>query len=268
MPKTVLRDFADFPIHPSYQERTAFFVNSARHWKESIDPAAAGGLLLKDEAIILAVEANHAGIVTKAVFSGANGVRAGLLECLCNVAEGRPLAEIREHGALRVERLLRNPNLPPPVPGLVTPKSADPEFAWLHDFLSQLNSASILPKVNTWIDPPSSQWATQSSAEQLDLINTSIPMVLPAVGWQGRPPRAVAIEHRSRVVLSYDTTRDIRNEGGALMALERTLKHTIDPCLEIVLESLEDRNRREERSILQKQKLLAAQNLSASGRNE
>lgn len=190
------------------------------------------------------------GRVLRARHSGATGPTAALLDIFCQVAEGRPLLEIVEHGVMRTERLARFRHAKAPVPGLVTTKNAGPAFVWLESFVQArfrplLNSGER----NRWDDPVGPQWSLASNEERLALVNEEIPDLALMIGWQDSLPKAVQVEHDSRVVLSYESTRTkAAQSGSALMALERLLKETVEARLELVLESLEDRNRREERS--------------------
>ena len=159
---------------------------------------------------------------------------SALLDLLCEILLDRPLQEGWDHALIRLESLIRDPHVPPPVKGLVTPGNGEPSFRVLQNLVRKLSADS--EKRNEWMDEVSPSW----KALTLDAQKAKIQPLLESTDLQ-----VVEIRGSTRVVLSGNAFRIQNNAGHELMVLEKKAKELLEPNLEFVMESLEDKNKRE-----------------------
>ena len=240
--------------HPAY--RAAIAALSAASRREGASPAApAGGILVEvvDGAARLAVSVRAGGIVADARHSGASGEIRGLLDGLCEILTGRSFQEGHDHAVIRLESHLRDRSVPTPVAGLLTPRNADPVFARPLALLRAayrewLAKSGAKPSWNDWDDKPAAAWLALAPGERLARAKAAIAdgcreLGVPAVGVE-----VLDLLNDCRIVLAAAPETIKPSFARRMIALEGLAKKSLDPRIELQLESLEDRNRRAQRT--------------------
>lgn len=200
----------------------------------------------------LSVSVNGEGVVMHAKHSGFTGAKRALMDKFCAILTARTLQEGAEHGAIRLETELRDPSKPPKVKGLLTPETADPIFETPNQLVRQLwqtfvQTHQLETKRNFWRDPVPSAWVQLSPAEKLKQAQITLTEACRSFGLQV-DVLVTEIKNETRLVLSYKQATDKPDFGRHMIKLERWLRTKMGFEVELQLESIEDRNRREERT--------------------
>lgn len=240
-------------LHPAY--RVAVEKLAAAPRREGAAPGApAGGLVVEaaEGPAVLAVAVGADGLVADARHRGASGVLRGLLDGLCEFLPGRPFQEGRDHAVVRLEASLRDRSVPAPARGVVTPRTADPAFAVperlvraaYRDWAAKTGAK---PGWNFWDDRPAAAWLALTAAERMSRAKAAVSEGCRAVGAAGGV-EVLEILNDCRLVLAA-TPETLKPEfAPKMLRLEGLVKAKLDPRIEIQLESIEDRNRRAERT--------------------
>lgn len=218
-------------IHPAYK-------NALQARKIAFEGKLEGATSeAREGRLVLRVKVSNEGIIQDAKHEGGFGFFRPLLDGLCEILIGRPLAEGLDHAVIRLETSLRDPKAERPVKGLLTPENGDPAFKVLQSLLRKIPCDREAR--NEWMDGPQATWASLSLVQQ----RAKLEELLKDTGLN-----VIEIRHHTRIVLTGDQFRISPNAGHELMVLEKKAKETLDPSLEFVLESLEDKNKREGRT--------------------
>ncbi|MBI3565978.1 MAG: hypothetical protein HY079_12330 [Elusimicrobia bacterium] len=241
-------------LHPAYRaavERLA----AAPRFEGAAPPAPAGGLVVEaaDGAAVLSVAVGADGLVAAARHRGAAGTLRGLLDGLCSFLPGRSFQEGRDHAVIRLESSLRDRSQPSPARGVVTPKTADPAFDAPQRMVRAAygewaRKTGAKPGWNFWDDQPSAAWLALSPAERLARAKAAVAEGLRAVGAPEAGVEILEILNDCRIVLAATPETVKPDFAPKLLRLEGLVKAKLDPRIEVQLESLEDRNRRAERT--------------------
>lgn len=217
-------------IHPKYQKAAAFTLSNIRFEKIASESDSKAGLYLSTD---------ENGVVTNASHWGAKEALRAILERLCELAVGRPAREVAEHGVFYVEHAMRDDAISAPVSGLLCVENSDPAFAIASKMVRDAFPVTN-PEKNFWSPPPQKSWSSLSPEEQLSRIQLCISEVITDPKIEALtvlpPTRVVVAIHNSKLSGSMI--------GHALMKVESELKKRLEPQLEIILESIEDRNQR------------------------
>ena len=242
-------------LHPAYR---AAIEKAARDIRfEGALAAAPPGQTVasaEDGGAALAVSVDAEGVVRGARHAGAEGPLRAMLDVLCGaILPNRPLQEARDHAVIRLEALLRDRKLPPPVRGVVTPFNADPSFERPQRMLRALFKAYAektgkAAQPNFWDDGPCEAWRALSSAERLARARAAVADGCRELGLDKDGVEAIEMIGETRVVLAHVPAASAPHFAPAMMRLEKILKHALDPRIEIHLESLDDKNRRAQRT--------------------
>ncbi len=240
--------------HPAY--RAAIAALSASPRREGPVPASpTDGLLVQgaDGGARLSIFVGVTGLVIDARHSGAAGELRGLLEGLCELLPGRPFQEGHDHAVIRLESRLRDRSVPAPVTGLLTPRNADPVFARPLAMLRSayrewLSKSGAKPGWNYWDDKPAAGWLSLAPTERLARAKAAITDGCRTLGVAAEGVEVLNILNDCRIVLAA-TPETIKPAFALKMIkLEGAAKKKLDPRIELQLESLEDRNRRAQRT--------------------
>jgi hypothetical protein len=163
-----------------------------------------------------------------------------LLTMFCGSITGLPLLEAAHHGVARLERQLRGPAGPPPVPGIILPRNAAPGFELLGRLIAQAladhRAATGYAALRVpYRDPPGPIWRNASAAERRALVEAALARHAPAFA-------LVAIEHDVRLVLAAPAELAAADRPAALFRLEAQLRAAVDHRLEVTAETRRDRN--------------------------
>jgi len=182
--------------------------------------------------------------VTRAGFEGAPHADAQrLMEALCEVCEGMPLPEVRDHAVQRLESSLRGAG-PRPCSGIVLPESIDAAFAVLQHLVREAAVAAGYQTgtSNRYDAGPSAQWASRSDESRRGTLETAI---RDFCGEQGLGEHAIAfvdLQFLIRLVVVPAPTIERAALPGLLMALERYCRGRVESRLEVFVEEHRDRN--------------------------
>lgn len=190
-----------------------------------------------DSGITLSLWLDGDGVIQQAAVEGvAEPGRRGVLTALCRVVRGLPAQEAADHGVIRLERALRDFELPAPLPGVVTPPAISPLFALaerlLRGAIADWRAATGMPAGgNSFDEGPGPGWrALDDAGRRARLLEAC-----------GDGVDIVAIEYDVRILVRlHDAAGDAQRR---LMALERQVKRLVDPRLELFFEPAGDANR-------------------------
>ena len=217
--------------------------------------APAGGLVVEvsEGAARLAVAVDADGIVVAARHRGAAGSLRGLLDGLCELLAGRPFREGRDHAVIRLEARLRERAAPAPARGVVTPRTADPAFSAPQRMVRAAYSewaqkTGAKPGWNFWDDRPAQAWLALPAEEKLARSKAAVlegcrELDVPASGVE-----VLDLLNDCRIVLAATPQTIQPSFASRMMKLESLIKARLDARIELQLESLEDRNRRADRT--------------------
>lgn len=200
----------------------------------------------------LTVAIDEKGLVTQAKHAGFKGAERAVMDRFCSQLERRSLQEGFEHGAIRTEVSLRDPSKPPKVKGLVTADTADPVFHTPIKLIREIwknyvNAKGEKPGRNFWRDPVPGAWLALEVPEKMKRAQIALTECGREFGLQ--PDVLVTnVLNDTRFVLSYKQAADKPDFGRHMIKLERKLREKFGFEVELQLESIEDRNRREERT--------------------
>lgn len=209
-----------------------------------------GALLSREGALsasegegTLQVLLSESGVVKFARHQGFEGQERILMDLFCGILIGRSLQEGRDHGVIRLENLLRDPN-DPPVPGLVTPENASSHFLLPLRLIRELFSKSGLSAQNrnTWKDPVPLSWLDLTEEQRFEIASSRLRAGCKALRLQ-QDVEFVEIKNLTRFVFTYKQDPKFRDLGQAMIELERWLRADLKVPLELQLENIEDRNR-------------------------
>lgn len=240
--------------HPAYRAALAKLAADIR--LEGHAPSApAGGLVVEagEGQVRLAVAVDAAGVVSAATHMGAAGDLRSALEGLCSLLPGRPFREANDHAVIRLESKLRDRSVPAPTIGLVTPRNADPLFAAPEKMLRSAYrdwalKTNARPGWNYWDDQPAASWLALSAADRLARAKAAVHDGCRELGVYEGGVEILEILNDCRLVLAATPETLKPTFAPLMMRLERRVKELLDPRIELQLESLEDRNRRAQRT--------------------
>lgn len=232
-------------LHPAYLGGLKKVLEHCSH--EGLLSSGPESELLRvahQEATLTALVDPSTHVIRKVAHHGAvSDVQRGLLECLCVVIEGRPIQECSDHAVIRVEEHLRDHSRPRVVSGVVLPENASPAFCLLTRLTRELlvqyrQKTGYNDTKNFHDDPASERWRALSADDRLERLRT-------AVGRHalGDGVEVVSIQGDKRVVVEVGGEFDSAEEQTRLLELERHLKETIEPTLQLYMEPMMDKNK-------------------------
>jgi hypothetical protein len=230
-------------MHPCYRKKLSPFLTS---FQCKGTPAGAQWLSTQTETARLFVCLTENGTILEARHDGASGEAEALLEAFCRLIPGMPLSEAREHGPLRLEYALRDPALPPPVPGLVTPENADPAFQEL------IRLARALPRpeaARPWSPAVPQSWKAMPVAERRTLLLNGLRQHLRQMNYQGPEIELEPASGLDRWLIGFGDRPCPPDFFLLLLSLEKRVRETTGTQVELFLEGKEDRNQRSTREI-------------------
>ncbi len=208
---------------------------------------------VSDGGATLCVVLGEGGVVAKARHSGAAGALRALLDVLCEVMEGRPLQEAADHAVIRMEASLRDRSVPAPVEGLLTPRTAGSLFEAPERLVRVLYRERVAKTGekagwNYWDDAAAEAWGALPEARKLEKAKAAVAEAARALGLPPEGIEVVEVMGGVRVVLAHTTVTAQTAFGASMMRIEGLVKKALDARIELQLESLEDRNRRAQRT--------------------
>lgn len=241
-------------VHPAYRKRLEA-VSRALLWEGTVRAEGPRERVITASAqgVLLSVRADGDGVIREARHLGAKGATFLFLDRLCDLTRGMPLQEAAEHGAIHLEKDLRDPAERPPVPGLVTPENADPGFhlptVLLRQAYESYRKASRKGRgCNDFVRPVREAWGALAPTEQAGKVARAWKEICAERGVPYGEMQVLAVRGGTRVVFTAPVPPSGASFGHDLLVLEGELKRRVEPRLEVTLESVEDRNQREART--------------------
>ena len=248
-PRSALRSAPRSALHPSYAARADGRAQAVAH-EGPLEPTDAGALLLTTPigaaTLRLAVRSTDR-VVTHAAHQGATGASRGVLDAWCAIVLSLPLEEACEHGVHRVMDLLRDPEAPPPVRGVVTPRNASPLFGDLLD-ASQRMMRAFVERVgepvpdSTYHAPPSPRWIVMSEADRIAEIRDVLGSICESLGIDPATVEASGMRGVAKVLFDFADSVPIALRGHALLRIEAELQRRVEPALVVEREAQKDLN--------------------------
>jgi hypothetical protein len=231
-------------IHPCYVAALKGLLGDIRHEAALSAPPDQDLIEVTEDGVTLTtlVERKRR-TATRAAFRGAaSPTQRALLEGLCRVLEQKPIQECADHAVITLESDLRASQLPPPVPGLVTPENADPAFGLPQRLVRALRAAcqtqtGHADTRNFYERPLAKAWAALTDAQRCDALRGALTSQGAAdhvqlVGMDG-PRRAVV---RMADGLDSATCQEL------LVRLEAHVRTAIEPAVQLVCQTKLDKN--------------------------
>jgi hypothetical protein len=176
----------------------------------------------------------------------ATGARAEvartLLAAVARLCHGLPILEAADHGAIRLEYLLRG-DAPRPHAGIVIPETIDPAFRFVSVLLRDLladyrRTTGFRDSTNTFDIEPGPRWMLADDSARRALLAKAFALG----GFGAEDVNVVAIEHDVRVVVSLGGLL-AKDPARALAVLERQMKQRVDGRLELFMQEVKDSNK-------------------------
>lgn len=222
-------------VPPCHAERLRALLNDVRH-EGPLTPADGHDLVeTADQGTTLrALVDRKRRHIARAAFTGAAGAtQRGVLEGLCRAIENKPIQEAADHAVIALEFSLREPALPPPVPGVVTPTNAGPAFALpqrlVRGLLAQYRAATGPGDTRNFYDRPiGPRWAeldepARAAAVRAALDARKLTDTIEVVGMDG--PK--------RVVVQFARPLPNAEQQQLLVDLESHLRDVLEPTLQL-----------------------------------
>lgn len=245
----------EVPVSPFYSKKLA---EAGKHidFEEGVSISSATGTAFSAESEIGSLHCwvDAQGVVSLALHERARGPYRALLDRLCYFLKGRPIQEGAEHAVIRLENSLREEGYAPKGKGIILPQNADAMFQPCLKLVREIFSnyretanASIVR--NEWRDPLPAGWISSPIEQRKNDVESALRTLCESRGLQDVVVSVVDVKNEKRFVLAYQQQAGAQNNFAyALIQLEKKLRTLFGLELELQLESLEDKNKREGRT--------------------
>lgn len=192
------------------------------------------------------------GVVHEAKHRDFDGAMKAVMDCFCEILQNRTLQEGADHAGIRLEWRLRDHKMPRKVRGLLTPENSEPLFGIAenmvrHIYTDYLKATGQESKRNFWRDPVPGDWLELAYEDQVKKAQAKLIEGCRMMGLQ-EDVQVVKLLNNTRFVLSYVQDKTKPDFAWAMIKLEKWLREQFHFEVELQLESIEDRNRRVERT--------------------
>lgn len=196
--------------------------------------------LIVDEARSRVVAAGHSGSLTPA--------EAAVLDGLCAFALGAPVREVTEHGLGYAMQRLLDPDLPRPVPGILTPRNAGRCFEKPLKLVRSLRAAALArwgrpDGINYFDRPYSAAWKARSNEEKRGLIEPLVAEFKADRNISAETFEIYEIDKYDRVVIMFADGIPVWSKPDMIMDLESWLRRRTGERIEVFTEIAKDANR-------------------------
>lgn len=237
-------------LHPTLEAAAATAAKSVAH-EGDLPPDTAGSPVYQasDDGITLSVRLDTTGgrpRIAAARHRGANDTALrGVLDTFCKLAEGLPLQEAADHGAIHALEALRNAKSPNPVRGVLTPRSAGRAFAYcerlMRDILRQHQTETgKLDTRNFWNPPLSEGWRSGSDEQRIAALQPKLVAFRAAHGLSEQDIWVTAVEKMRRVVVGFGPEVAFERKPRLLMELELEVRKATGDRLEFFMDEKTD----------------------------
>jgi hypothetical protein len=175
-----------------------------------------------------------------------NSERA-VLEQLSSFANGATVREFVEHGLIFVVECLRDPAMPRPVTGILSPRNASPCFKRPRLLIKAFRAAYLSQHGdfvgdNIFDRPYSKLWLAMSSKEKKSRLEALIQAFREQVRLDEAAMAVFEIDQYDRVVVIFGPKVHVRDKPTHLLGLERWLRRQTGERIEVFVEIAKDSN--------------------------
>ena len=233
--------------HPLYEAALARAAREASH--EGKATAEEGEIALAAEGggitLSVAVDSKSHAVVRAAHEGATTEAQRGALETLCRIMEGLPLLECADHGVIRAEHALRDPDAGRPVSGVVLAKNASPVFteaeAMVRTLLSRYREETGFAETdNFWVPPLSTTWSELDEAARVDALKKTIPALCDELEIDPAHVEVVGLRNEVKVCLAFTKPSSNQHRQRVLVDIERALQERVESSLSVELEAKQD----------------------------
>jgi hypothetical protein len=205
--------------------------------------ARSDGLMIK-----VAVQ-TEGDLIAGVVYDGKTSrAERAVLEQLSTFANGATVREFVEHSLTFVVEHLRNPAMPRPVDGILSPRNASPCFQRPGLLIKALRAAYLSQHGdfvgdNIFDRPYSERWLAMSNKEKESQLETLIQAFREQVGLDEAAMAVFEIDQYDRVVVIFGPEVGVWDKPTHLLGLERWLRRQTGERIEVFVEIAKDSNR-------------------------
>lgn len=187
--------------------------------------------------------------ITDAVFdSPVCGPTEAALDCLCDLLIRLPIQEARDHSIVRLELMLRDPDIPNPVDGIVLPHNADPIFLLPERLVKRLyddylTAANYQPSLNCFDPGPGREWKALEPAARERRVVAVLSDKLGELGIHAGEVTVTDCRLPYAVTIRFSDSLPIATKPLIALRLERLLRRECDSRLELFCEAQRDMSR-------------------------
>ena len=248
-PETVERKPAWFDaVHPVYRQAICAIAGRIAHEGELDLPHGTTRYEAASEGVTLAIAVGRGHTITAAAHAGTTlRTDRAVMDALCSLLPGLSVQEASDHGAQRLERMLRA-NGERPVAGIVLPENADPVFVGPARLMREIaaeyvRATGYAPGQNNFTSRPSPSWLALSRDEKLRSVQAALDGAADDAGLAPGDARVVEIEQHLRATVAFAEHVEVGRKPHALMDLEQSLRRDLEPTLQLFSLELKDANR-------------------------
>lgn len=238
-------------IHRTYRDK---LVRNTRTLLKQVDANEKANLEIPFNGGKVLVQVSPVtGLVEKFSYTGMpNNIQARMLEYLARQSEGLTIQEVSEHGVIRLENELRDPSLPLPVRGIVTPETAGPVFAELNKVVRQLfrmarEKLGIKITRNTYEEPFSEAWNGKNEGDRMSMVEKTTQDYLNAKRLKDVKVFVIGVKSDNQIYIDVEGLPGEREKRAFCRGFEKFLKLNLEPRLEVYLPTALDKMKRDKR---------------------
>jgi NifU-like protein involved in Fe-S cluster formation len=235
-------------VHPVYRQAICAIAGRITHEGELELPHGTTRYAATCDGVTLAIAVGRGHTITAAAHSGTTlRTDRAVMDALCSLLPGLSVQEASDHGAQRLERMLRA-NGTRPVAGIVLPENADPAFVRPKRLVREIAAAyaretGYAPGQNNFTSRPSRTWLALSRDEKLRSVQEALDGAADDAGLAPGDARVVEIEQHLRATVAFAEHVEVGRKPHALMDLEQSLRRDLEPMLQLFSLELKDANR-------------------------
>ncbi len=249
------REFSQFEkVNEIYREKIASRSQQIRFEKVIAEKTGQRVLKSKHQDGLLSVALDENSIIIDVGHSGFVNPLRCFVDSVCEIIKEKSLQEASEHGLVRLDYALRNEKTTSEKVGLFNAELVEPCLQVTNQLLRDLFRQNLefnedkKIALNYWRDQIPQFWLEKSEADKIKVIVEALPTILNQESLNSDVIEIVKIRHETRVVVAIRPQPHQKNIGHHLIKIERELQKNTGLPLELQLESLEDRNKRIERT--------------------
>lgn len=171
-----------------------------------------------------------------------------LYPVLLRASLGHSVQDVSEHAVIRVESMLRGHG-PRPVPGVVQPENAGPQYrpllaltrGLLKDYVAKTGYRIAMNTEEGQTHQDASEWGVSTVSERIQRILAAVPAVCPETGVRSADVRVESVAG-PRVTVDFTAAVPKTSQQRYLTLLEQTLRAKVNPALELFLADKRDAN--------------------------